>query len=113
MDEFDTFIEAVMDKQESYVAFTTLYWTGIRSGELLALNRADFDTEKKTILISKSYQRFDKRDVITEPKTAKSKRVVSIPKFLTADYEDFFSKLYKLKKEIGFLGLQRVISHVK
>lgn len=71
----------------------------MRLGELLALTRADIDTEKKTISISKSYQRFDMRDVFTEPKTAKSKRVVSIPEFLAADFEDFFSKLYKLKKE--------------
>lgn len=96
-DEFDTFIEFVMNKQESYVAFTTLYWTGMGIGELLALTKADIDTKKKTISISKSYQRFDKRDVITEPKTAKSKRVISIPEFLAADYEDFFTKLYDLK----------------
>lgn len=96
-EEFDTFIEHVMNKQESYVAFTTLYWTGMRIGELLALTKSDIDTKKKTISISKSYQRFDKRDVITEPKTAKSKRVISIPEFLVADFEDFFEKLYGLK----------------
>lgn len=95
-EEFDIFIEHVMNKQESYVAFTTLYWTGMRIGELLALTRADIDTKKNSISISKSYQRFDKRDIITEPKTAKSKRIISIPEFLAADYEDYFTKLYDL-----------------
>ena len=37
-EEFETFIEAIKDKQISYYAFLTLYWTGIRLGELLALS---------------------------------------------------------------------------
>jgi len=96
--EFDTFIEAVMNKNESYIAFMTLYWTGMRIGELLALTASDIDTTKKTISITKSYQRFDKRDVITEPKTPKSRRVISIPAFLATDYEDYLSKLYDLNE---------------
>lgn len=68
----------------------------MRIGELLALTRADIDTKKNSISITKSYQRFDKRDIITEPKTAKSKRIISIPEFLAADYEDYFTKLYDL-----------------
>lgn len=61
------------------MAFMTLFWTGIRIGELLALNVADVDFEKRTISITKSYQRMGGRDVITEPKTPKSKRVIAIP----------------------------------
>jgi len=97
-EEFDNFIEAVMNKHESYIAFTTLYWTGMRIGELMALTRADIDTKGNTISITKSYQRFDKRDVITEPKTPKSKRVISIPSFLAADFEDYFTKLFNLQE---------------
>lgn len=95
-DEFDRFIEAVMDKHQSYIAFMTLYWTGMRIGELMALTKADVDVHKNTISVTKSYQRFDKRDVITEPKTPKSRRVISIPEFLVADYVDYFEKLYDL-----------------
>ena len=40
--------------------------------ELLALTPADFDFEKQTVTISKSYQRIKGRDVITDPKTPKS-----------------------------------------
>ena len=46
-----------------------LYWTGIREGELLALSRSDFDFKKGTVTISKSYQRLEGKDVITDPKT--------------------------------------------
>lgn len=93
-EEFDTFIEHMMDKHTSYLAFSTLYWTGMRIGELLALTPADDDINKKTISITKSYQRLKSRDVITEPKTQKSKRTISIPSFLVADYEDYFTRIY-------------------
>ena len=54
-DEFQAFLECVADKPISYYAFEMLYWTGIREGELLALTPADFNFEKKTLRINKSY----------------------------------------------------------
>ena len=42
-DEFYTFIEAVSDKPLSKAIFMTLYYTGIREGEDLALTLNDFD----------------------------------------------------------------------
>ena len=56
-EEYLKFAEEMMDKPVSYYAFQMLYWTGIREGELLALTPADFDFEKGTVSISKSYQR--------------------------------------------------------
>ena len=50
-----------MDKPMLYYAFEILYWCGIREGELLALTPADFDFEKKTLRINKSYQRLQAR----------------------------------------------------
>lgn len=87
-EEFRKFIDSVMNKRLSYMAFMTLYWTGMRLGELLALNPKDVDLEKRTITITKSYQRLGKKDVITPPKTPKSKRVITIPEFLAADIRD-------------------------
>lgn len=88
-EEFSQFIDAVMDKQTSYVAFMILFWTGMRLGEMLALTPADIDFENKTISISKSLQRIDKKDVITPPKTPKSNRVITVPDFLLADIKDY------------------------
>lgn len=96
-DEFDIFIETMMEKHASYMGFMTLYWTGMRIGELIALTKADFNLEKGTISVTKSYQRFEKKDVITEPKTPKSKRIISIPSFLIADFADYFASLYDLE----------------
>ena len=51
-----------MDKPRSYYAFEMLYWTGIREGELLALTPADFDFEKQTVRINKTYHRMKKQE---------------------------------------------------
>lgn len=97
-EEFRKFIDSVMNKRLSYMAFMTLYWTGMRMGELLALNSKDIDLEKRTISITKSYQRLGKKDVITPPKTPKSKRVITIPEFLAADIKDYMDSLYDLQE---------------
>ena len=99
VEEFRKFIDSVMNKRLSYMAFMTLYWTGMRLGELLALNPKDVDLEKRTIFITKSYQRLGKNDVITPPKTPKSKRVITIPEFLAADIKDYMDSLYDLQED--------------
>lgn len=96
-EEFSKFIETIMDKHRSYVGFKLLFWIGIRIGELLALTAQDIDFDNKTLNISKSYQRIESRDVITEPKTPKSKRKISIPNFLIEDLKDYFDCLYCLE----------------
>ena len=98
-DEFMRFSDSVMEKHMSYMAFTTLYWTGMRLGELLALTWRDIDLEMKTISINKSYQRIGKRDVITPPKTPKGKRVIRIPEFLAVDLRDFQDSFYDVKED--------------
>ena len=95
--EFMKFIDCVIDKQQSYIAFMTLYWTGMRIGELLALTPKDIDFEKKTVSITKSYQRLAKKDIVTQPKTPKSKRVINMPEFLTVDLQDYVGSLYGIQ----------------
>ena len=83
-----------MNKEESYHAFEILYWCGIRLGELLALTAEDFDFEKNTVRINKSYQRLQGQDVITTPKTPKSNRTIKLPKFLAEEMQEYFAMLY-------------------
>ena len=54
-EQYLKFAEVMMDKPLSFYAFEMLYWCGIREGELLALAPADFDFEKRTVTINKSY----------------------------------------------------------
>lgn len=96
-DEYTKFADAMMDKPLSYYAFEVLYWCGIREGELLALTPKDFDFEKSTVSINKSYQRLKGRDVITTPKTKKSNRVIKMPDFLCQEMQEYIKMLYGAK----------------
>lgn len=96
-EDYLKFSESMMDKPLSYYAFEMLYWCGVRTGELLALTKEDFDLEKGTVKINKSYQRISKEDIITEPKTPKSNRTISMPDFLREEIEDYISSLYGIK----------------
>ena len=89
------FAEAMMDKPVLYYAFELLYWCGIREGELLALTPSDFDFNRKTLRINKSYQRLQGKDVITTPKTKKSNRVIQMPDFLCDEIKDYLNLLYE------------------
>ena len=62
--------------------------------ELLALTYNDIDLEKRTISVNKSYQRIEGRDIITPPKTPKSKRIITIPPFLAEELKEYTSHLY-------------------
>ena len=101
-EEYLKFIKAVKDKPVSYYAFQILYWCGLRLGELLALCVSDIDTKNKVLHITKSYQRIGGRDVITDPKTPKSKRDVSIPDFLCGELEQYLGMLY------GYMPTDRI-----
>ena len=96
-----------MDKPLAYYAFEVLYWTGIREGELLALTPADFDLTAGTVSINKSYQRIDGKDIITDPKTPKSKRVIRMSDFLIDEMRECIRMLYGIEDD------QRIFSFSK
>ena len=110
-DEFTKFSEAMMDKPISYYAFEMLYWCGIREGELLALTPADFNFDRGTVSINKSYQRINKQDVITTPKTPKSIRVIQMPKFLCDEMQDFFKMFYSLDSDSRIFPISKNYLH--
>ncbi len=99
IDEYNQFIEAIKDKPRSFAAFQTLYYTGMRIGELMALTAADIDTDNGVITISKSYQRINGKDIITPPKTPKSNRTITIPKFLSDDLRAYIAQIFGLKDD--------------
>ena len=98
-DEFNEFLKTVEDKPDARLAFLVLYWTGMRIGELLALTYYDVNLEEKTISINKSYQRLKGKDVITQPKTPKSIRVITMPDFLVEEFREYYSHLYGIMKK--------------
>ena len=105
--EFLQFIGAIKDHPTGYAAFMTMYYTGVREGELLALTLSDIDFENDTIRINKSYQRLNGEDLITTPKTPKSKRIITIPESLKNCLKEYTSKLYNLQPD------DRIFPHTK
>ncbi len=97
-EEYEKFSVSMMDKPMSYYAFEMLYWCGIREGELLALTPGDFNFDKRTVRINKTYQRIRGKDLITSPKTKKSVRTVEMPEFLCDEMQDYLKSLYKVQK---------------
>ncbi len=96
------------DKLYSYLAahrdLTTLgialsAGTGIRIGELCALQWGDIDFQKRTLTVRKTIQRIRCRDggrrtkiIITSPKSDSSRREIPVPDFLLAMLRDFRSR---------------------
>lgn len=50
-----------------------------------------------TVSITKSYQRIKGRDIITDPKTAKSVRTIKMPDFLSDEIQDFIGQIYGIQ----------------
>ena len=98
-DEFATFIEAVNGKPAAHAMFMTLYYTGMREGELLALTPSDIDFDKGIIRINKNFVRMHGKDIIQTPKTPKSIRSITIPALLCACLKEYISQCYGLKED--------------
>lgn len=98
-DEYEEFIKCVSPESDDYIIFEILFWTGCREGELLALTPGDFDFEKSQIHITKTYYRINNQDVVDTPKTETSVRIISIPKFLKKEVQEYINKHYEIPKD--------------
>lgn len=97
-EQYLRFAEFMMDDPKGYYCFQMLYWCGLREGEMMALTAEDFDFEKNTVAVSKTFHRHKGRDVITEPKTPKSNRIITMPDFLAEEMKDYFRMIYDLRQ---------------
>lgn len=97
LEEFQKFLETVTDPAEN-AALQTLFFTGLRIGELLALTLADFDQDNSVLLVSKTYHKFNKTDHITPPKTSRSNRTVTLPPFLVDILKEYISHFYDMQQ---------------
>lgn len=105
-EQYLRFSESQTDDKLLFMAFEMLYWTGVRTGELLALTPADIDFVGSTLEIRHSYRRLNGRDLITEPKTKKSVRQIALPEFLRDELRDFvYNVSHTAHDERIFAGL--------
>ena len=110
-DEYFKFREAIMDKPRSFYAFEMLYWCGIRVGELLALTPDKFDFENKTVIINKSYQKINGKELLTDPKTTKSIRTVSMPDELCEEMKEYIAHIYKIEHDQRIFDFSKHFLH--
>lgn len=89
LEEYRKFADAVMDDPVAFYAFETLYWTGIRFGELMALNWGDIDLERGVLSVTKTCHKEKGVEYVTDPKTRKSRRRVPMPEFLTEELKEY------------------------
>ena len=94
VEEFNRFIQCVPNFSAE-VAFSVLFWTGMRISELLALTVGDVDFERNTITIKKGFHTIEGEEVIDDPKTDKSVRVIDIAPKLAALLRRYVDGLYK------------------
>lgn len=125
LEEFQKFSDAIMDKQDSWIAFQILFWTGMRIGELLALQVKDIDFEQGTITVDESLMRLDGEDLITAPKMESSVRVITIHKELQEELKEYIATLYhvrpgtrlfagrtkEMKRGIKMSGVKKITVH--
>lgn len=94
VEEFSKVV-ACVKKLPARVGLSVLFWTGLRIGELLALSPSDIDLQKQTLTVRKSFQTIDGREVITEPKTPRSRRVIPLPPKLCELLQEYMDALYE------------------
>lgn len=106
LDEFNLVI-ACVDGLPYKTALQILFYTGLRIGELLALEVKDFDSAAGSLTVNKTCHRFDKADLITSPKTDNSNRTVLLPPFLTNTLKDYIDRHYDIQPEERIFQVSR------
>lgn len=96
-EQFEIFITHI-NKSAMKLAFDVLFYTGMRSGELLALTPEDILPEKR-INICKNYAMVNGVEMFLVPKTPRSKRCIAIPDFLYDELQEYMARLYECEPD--------------
>lgn len=83
------------------VLFILAIYAGLRKGELLALEWSDIDFQADTISITKAVSVVAGQQITKVPKTKNSRRVVSIPHFLSQRLRALKAARIKYRWELG------------
>ena len=83
------------------VLFILAIYAGLRKGELLALEWSDIDFQGDTISVTKAVSVVAGKQITKAPKTKNSRRVVSIPHFLTQRLRELKAARTRYRLELG------------
>ncbi len=87
--------------QQLQVLFQLAIYAGLRKGELLALEWSDIDFSADTVRVTKSTAVVAGVQITKEPKTKNSRRVVSIPHFLTEQLQSLRKEQLRYRLSLG------------
>lgn len=105
--EFNKAMEQI-DTLQLKAAFTLLFYSGLRIGELLALACGDYNRSSKTITVNKTMSYSGNGYIISTPKTKKSNRTITIPTRASSLLDEYIATLYEpTGKDTLFAGLGR------
>ncbi|MCL2856148.1 MAG: site-specific integrase [Oscillospiraceae bacterium] len=106
LDQFNQVI-AAEKKPVYHLAFMLLYWTGMRSGECLALTPRKIIHESKSLRIDNTFKTEDGEDIFDDPKSENSVRVVSIPDFLYDELIEYIGRVYEMDDDERILYFKK------
>lgn len=92
-EQYDEFISSLSDPKD-IVLYDTLYWSGMRVGELLALTFDDIDWDNNSLKINKNMVRVDGKNIVYSPKTKSSVRDVLMPEFYMEELKEYSDRIY-------------------
>lgn len=106
-EQFGQFIQEVPAAYKA--AFITLYYTGMREAELLALTVEDMEYTTNTIHITKNYHRLHKQDIISTTKTPAGKRRILLPENIMKEIKAEINKAGEMTAGARLFGHMSVI----
>ena len=71
-----------LESSDIGAAIVTSLGTGLRRGELLALRWGDINLEEQRVTVRRAIERVDGQTRFKEPKTSRSRRTISLPRFV-------------------------------
>lgn len=92
-EEYSRFRAEMETEPVAYYAFDTLYFTGLRKGELLALTVGDIDFSTNMLSVTKSSQVINGVEYVTSPKTKMSVRKVRLNSSLVEELKEYIESM--------------------
>lgn len=99
--------------RENRIEFILCLYTGIRVGELCALQWRDVDIQSTSLRICKSLRRIGKQSVIGAPKTDCSSRIIPLPPFLFQLLDEYRKACGGREDEFLFPGKKRAYCDIR
>ena len=109
VEEFYKFIAVFKDEPMKRIGFLILFWTGLRLGEMLALTIADIDFVANTVRVTKTLNRIHGYELITEPKTPKSRRIVSMPDVLVREVREYIAGMINPTNDSRLVTVSKLV----